>query len=292
MSEKLPNSALKAESEPQDDLTDNSDSAEPKKPSQQIMRHEMKEALAAFDRSTLRLFFSGLSAGLEIGFSLFLMAVMLTLVRDELPHAISAILIASMYSFGFILVILGRSELFTEQTSLAVLPVLSGRAPFKGLLRLWSVIYVANIIGAAAFAGMIAYIGPSLGVIDPQVFTDLAQKVVHHPPLVILVSGILAGWLMGLLSWLVAAGRDTISQIVIVWMVTTTIGIGHLHHSIVGSVEVLAGLFTSGETTFADFGHFLLWTTLGNAIGGPVFLALLKHTHARAEEPIGRNHTV
>ena len=97
---------------------------------------------------------------------------------------------------------------------------------------------------------------------------------------------------MGLLSWLVAAGRDTISQIVIVWMVTTTIGIGHLHHSIVGSVEVLAGLFTSGETTFADFGHFLLWTTLGNAIGGPVFLALLKHTHARAEEPIGRNHTV
>ena len=88
---------------------------------------------------------------------------------------------------------------------------------------------------------------------------------------------------MGLLSWLVAAGRDTISQIVIVWMVPTTIGIGHLHH-IVGSVEVLAGLFTSGETTFADFGHFLFSTTLGNAIGGPVFLALLKHTLARAEE--------
>ncbi len=285
MGEKHPTSKFKAESDSQDDLTEGSDSEEPKKPSEQIMRHEMREALAAFDRSTLRLFFSGLSAGLEIGFSLFLMAVVQTLVQDELPHAISTLLIANMYSFGFILVILGRSELFTEQTSLAVLPVLSGRAPFKGLLRLWSAVYVANIIGAAMFAGMIVYVGPALGVIKPQVFTDIAQKVVQHPPHVILISGILAGWLMGLLSWLVAAGRDTISQIVIVWMVTATIGIGHLHHSIVGSVEVLAGVFTSTETTLADFGYFLLWATLGNAIGGPVFLALLKHTHARAEGP-------
>ncbi len=285
MSDKNPSLEPKVENDARDDLTNDSKSEEPKKPSEQIMRHEMKEALAAFDRSTLRLFFSGLSAGLEIGFSLLLMAVVQTLVQDELPHAISTLLIANMYSFGFILVILGRSELFTEQTSLAVLPVLSGRATFKGLLRLWSVVYVANIIGAAAIAGMIVYVGPALGVIKPHVFTEIAQNVVQHPPQVIVISGILAGWLMGLLSWLVAAGRDTISQIVIVWMVTATIGIGHLHHSIVGSVEVLAGVFTSTETTFVDFGYFLLWTTLGNAIGGPVFLALLKHTHARAEEP-------
>ncbi len=257
---------------------------EPKKPSQQIMRHELKEALTALERPSGRLFFSGLSAGLEIGFSLFLMAAIQTLVQDELPHAISTLLIANTYSFGFILVILGRSELFTEQTSLAVLPVLSGRATVKGLLRLWAIVYVANIIGAAAFAGLVTQIGPSIGVIKPQVFTEIAQGLVRHPPQTILLSGILAGWLMGLLSWLVAAGRDTISQIVIVWLVTTTIGIGHLHHSIVGTVEVLAGVFTSNETSWSDFGHFLLWATLGNAIGGPVFLALLKHTHARADD--------
>jgi formate/nitrite transporter FocA (FNT family) len=182
-------------------------------------------------------------------------------------------------------VILGRSELLTEQTSLAVLPVLSGQASVAGLLRLWVIVFSSNILGAAAFAGLVAYIGPSLGVIDGEVFTQIAQGLVHHPPQVILISGILAGWLMGLLSWLVAAGRDTISQIVIVWLVTTAIGLGHLHHSIVGSVEVLAGVFTSSQTSFADFGYFLLWTTLGNAIGGPFFLALLKYTHARPELP-------
>jgi hypothetical protein len=69
---------------------------EPKKPSQQIMRHELKEALAAFDRKSGRLFFSGLSAGLENGFSLFLMAVMQTLVQDELPKPVVTLLIANM----------------------------------------------------------------------------------------------------------------------------------------------------------------------------------------------------
>lgn len=269
---------------PTNDSDVDCDSEEPKKPSQQIMRHELNEALTALSRPPSRLFFSGLSAGLEIGFSLFLMATVQTLVQDQLSPELTSLLVANMYSFGFLLVILGRSELFTEQTSLAVLPVLSGRATVWELLRLWATVYVANIAGAALFAAGISYIGPALGVIDPDVFTEIATGVVDHPSSVILLSGILAGWLMGLLSWLVAAGRDTISQIVIVWLVTATIGIGHLHHSIVGSVEVLAGVFTSSEVSWGDFGHFLMWATVGNAIGGPVFLALLKHTHARADD--------
>jgi formate/nitrite transporter FocA (FNT family) len=256
---------------------------EPKKPSTQILRHELKEALAAFERSSMRLFCSGLSAGLEIGFSLFLIAVMKTLTKGELPAAIVALLVANMYSFGFILVILGRSELFTEQTSLAVLPVLSRQASLVGLLRLWSIVYVANLIGAALSAALIVQVGPPLGVIDREVFTEIARGIVDHRASVIVFSGILAGWLMGLLSWLVAAGRDTISQIVIVWLVTTAIGLGHLHHSIVGTVEVLAAVFTSAETDLGEFLHFLVWATLGNAIGGPFFLALLKYTHARPE---------
>jgi formate/nitrite transporter FocA (FNT family) len=56
-----------------------------------------------------------------------------------------------------------------------------------------------------------------------------------------------------------------------------------LHHSILGTSEVLGGLFSQGETTFADFGHFLLWATIGNAIGGAGFVALLKFGQARPE---------
>jgi formate/nitrite transporter FocA (FNT family) len=84
---------------------------------------------------------------------------------------------------------------------------------------------------------------------------------------------------MGLLSWVVAASRDTISQIVLVWLIATVIGLGRLHHVVVGSVEVLAGAF-SGAVSAADYGHFLLWTTLGNVVGGSFFVALIKYSYA------------
>ena len=89
--------------------------------------------------------------------------------------------------------------------------------------------------------------GPRLGVISRESLGIIAASVVDHSGLVIFLSAVLAGWLMGLLSWVVAAGRDTISQIVIVWMVTAAIGLGHLHHAILGSVEVLGGVFASAE---------------------------------------------
>jgi formate/nitrite transporter FocA (FNT family) len=85
---------------------------------------------------------------------------------------------------------------------------------------------------------------------------------------------------MGLLSWLVAAARDTISQVVLVWLITTVIGLAHLQHVVVGSVEVLAGIFSGQEVTPADYGHFLGWSTLGNAAGGSFFVALIKYGHA------------
>jgi len=189
-------------------------------------------------------------------------------------------LVANMYAIGFIFVVLGRSELFTEQTTLAVLSVLNRKATVAALGRSWAVIYAANLVGAAAFAGLAVLIGPALGVIDRPVFGTIAVTLTAHPWWVILLSGILAGWLMGLLSWLVTASRDTISQIVIVWLIASVIGIAHLHHVVVGSVEVLAGVFAGEGVTWMDFGHFLLWTTLGNAVGGPVFVAVIKYGHA------------
>jgi len=256
---------------------------EPKVASQQILRHEIVEGKDALERPAGRLFFSGLSAGLEIGFSLFLMAVMRTLTEGQLPNAVVELLSANMYSFGFVLVILGRSEFFTEQTSLAVLPVLNREGSIASLLRLWGIVYVANLIGASLFAALAVLTGPRLGVISPDAFGTIAASVVNHPSSAMLLSAVLAGWLMGLLSWVVAAGRDTISQIVIVWMVTAAIGLGHLHHAVLGSVEVLAGVFASRGASLGDFGHFLLWTTLGNIIGGSFFVALLKYTHARPD---------
>jgi formate/nitrite transporter FocA (FNT family) len=258
--------------------------AEPSKlASPEILSREVEEGLRALERPVIGLFVSGLSAGLDLGFSLLLMAVMLTHAEGTLPAPIVKLLVANMYAVGFIFVVLGRSELFTEQTTLAVLPVLSRRASVGALLRLWAVVYGANLIGAAMFAWLATSIGPLIGAIDPRAFGVIAHHLTDHTGIAILMSGILAGWLMGLLSWLVAAGRDTISQIVLVWLITTAIGFAGLLHVVLGAVEVLAGAFSGQGVRPGDVGRFLLWATLGKILGGAVFVAIVKYGHARPE---------
>jgi formate-nitrite transporter family protein len=255
------------------------DQAEPLRPYRQILTNQIKTGLSELQRPTSGLLLSAFSGGLDVGFSLFLMAVILTLTGGVFPQPLVDILVANMYAVGFIFVILGRSELFTEHTALAVVPVLNRRATVGQLGRLWILVFTANIMGGALFAAIATQIGPALGVIRPEAFGQIARGVVSHPWFVILGSAVLAGWLMGLVGWLVSASRDTISQVVLVWLVTTAIGISHLHHSIVGTIEVLAGIFAGQGITPADFGKFLLWTTLGNIIGGTIMVALLKYGH-------------
>lgn len=246
---------------------------------QKILEQLINNSLGELNRQSSGLFMSGFSAGLDVSFSVLLMAVMHSLADGVLPSPVAEILSATMYSIGFIFVILGRSELFTEHTTLAVLPVLHGVTPLKRLFRLWSLIYVGNILGTAVFAVMATVIAPALSLADPDVFGMMAAKLSGYSWGTILLSATLAGWMMGLLGWLVAAARDTVGQILIIWLVTSAIGLGHLHHSIVGSTEMLAGLFAVSYITPGDYVHFLVWSTLGNIIGGSFFVALIKYGH-------------
>ena len=228
---------------------------------------------------------AGLSAGLDLGFSVFLMAAVLSQTETVFPKPVVEFLLAGAYSIGFIFVILGRSELFTEHTTLAVLPVLNRRANIGQLARVWGLVYISNLVGGAIVAALIVIVGEGLGVTQPDAFRTIASNLVDHPDWVILVSGVMAGWLMGLLSWLVTASRDTIGQIAIILLVTVTIGLIHLHHSMAGSIEVLVGLFSGQGITLGDYGRFLLWATIGNSVGGVVFVAGLKYGHVIRSTP-------
>lgn len=251
---------------------------EPLKSYQTILEQEVRQAEEELRRPTIGLLASGLLAGFGVGISLFLMAVMLTLTGGELPEVVSRILMANAYTVGFIAVVLSRTDLFTEYTTIAILPILTGRTPVGVLGRLWGLVYVANLAGAAVFSLLTSTLGPALGVIEPQALGTIAGDLVDHPWWVVLMSATLAGWMMGLLSWLVTAGRDTISQVFFVWLITLAIGLAHLHHSITGSVDVLSAVFAAQGVSLADFGYFLFWATLGNSVGGVVFAVLIRYS--------------
>ena len=250
------------------------------KTSEEILAEEVWHGLAELRRPAPGLLLSGFSAGLDLGFSVFFMGILLTLMDPGASPLLTRLMLANMYAVGFIFVILGRSELFTEHTSLAVFPVLRGDASIRQLGRLWGLVYTANLVGAAVFALFVTTLGPRMGVITSEAFVEISHELIRHDSLTMLLSAVAAGWLMGILSWLVAASQETLARVLVVWLITAGIGFAGLHHCILGSVEVLAGVLSGPETTLGDFGRFLLWSTLGNAVGGVALVAALKYSHA------------
>ncbi len=250
----------------------------PQKSQQLILKHTEEAALTELNRSPLGLMLSGLSGGLDIGFSVLMMAVVLALFQGVFPDAVVQFLVANMYPLGFMFVVLGRSELFTEHTTLAVLPVLQGFAPIRKLLRLWGIVYFSNIAGGLIFALILTYFANSLHFLQGWALTKISTDLISHSWMTLFLSAALAGWLMGLLAWLVAAARETVSQILIIWIITSSIGLAGLAHSIVGNIEVAIGLF-NGDISFVQYINFLVPVTLGNIIGGVFFVGVLKYSH-------------
>ena len=278
--EKIDQEIDKIEGEEKEENGQNQDKP---KEGEQILKEQIRTSLTEYRRHRKALFASAFSAGLEVGFSLLLMGTLYTMFSDQLSESGLNLALAMAYPIGFIFVIIGRSELFTEHTTLAVLPVLNGTVSLAALAKLWGIVYVGNLMGGYLFSFILVQIGPGMGTISLEAFQHIAEKLIQYNWWLTLSSGVFAGWLMGLLSWLVTSSRDTISRILVIILVTTVIGLGELHHSIVGSLEMFAGLISSEHIHISDYVHFQVWATLGNVIGGTVFVAAIKYGQLRNE---------
>lgn len=243
----------------------------------EILRQQIIEGQETYDKASTSIWLSSFTAGLEIGFSYLLMCSVYSFFSGKMQPETLLRLVSFAYPVGFILVILGQSILFTEQTSLLTLPVLHRKRSLVSLLKLWGVVITGNLLGGGLMAVVLTWIGPRLGIFDLNSVREVARHATDYSGWVLLVSSILAGWLMGLLSWLVAASKDTLSRIVIIYMITFSLSFAGLHHSIVGNVEVLGAMIGSGTADIMDYVSFESTSLLGNAVGGAVFVALLKY---------------
>ncbi len=252
-----------------------------------ILENQVEEGLTAIRRPASGQFLSAFSCGLDLGIGIFMLFAVHSAIAGVYDGPTMKFITASAYTFGFIFVILGRLELFTEHTTLAVLPVLTGRADLEDLTRLWAVVLGANILAGVLFAPVAVFAGAELGVVDPASFVSVASTFTEMSPGGLFLGAVFAGWLMGLLSWILTSARDTISRLVVIFLITFTIGFLHLPHSIAGNIEVLTGALVSTSITYVDWAVFEAIAVAGNAIGGVVFVALFKYGHAvrSAEDP-------
>ncbi|NHF61021.1 formate/nitrite transporter family protein [Flavobacteriaceae bacterium TP-CH-4] len=242
-----------------------------------VLVEQLCEGLARFKDQKLGTFLSSLSAGLEIGFSFMLVAIFHTFFSASYDSETVFFICAFAYPIGFILVVMGKSVLFTEQTSLLSLPVLHGKYGIQELLALWGVVIVGNLLGGFLISLFLLWIGPALGIISTSSIIAVAKHVAHYDLLTIFGSAVLAGWLMGLLSWSVSSVKSSSSQIILIYLITLVIGLAGLHHSIVGSIEVFSGVLLTGDLQWSDYAGFEITALTGNLIGGVVFVALLKY---------------
>lgn len=244
---------------------------------EEILKTQLEEGQEIYERSACSIFISSVTAGLEIGFSYLLICSLFYFLSGKLAEDTVYKMLTFVYPIGFMMVIGGKSILFTEQTSLLSLPVLNQKRSAKFLLGLWGIVILGNLCGGYIMAIVLSWFGPRMGLFNLHTIEKIADHVTTLEPQLILVSAIIAGWLMGLLSWLLSSAKESISRIVLVFLITGTIAFTGLHHSIVGNVEVFAGLLTSEAITTIDYLSFQSIAILGNALGGFFFVALLKY---------------
>ncbi len=247
------------------------------KSQEDILVSQLCEGMETFEQNKTKVFLSALTAGLEIGFSYLLIAILYTFLEGKFSKEAIFFIVAFAYPVGFIIVVLGKSVLFTEQTSLLALPVFHKKRKISELMQLWGIVILGNLVGGAIMAVIIVLVGNGMGIISYESVSAIALHVTKASTLVIFGSAILAGWLMALLSWLVTSASDTIGRIVVIYMITAVVGFAGFHHSIVGNIEVLAGLLFTDAISFGTYASFQTMALIGNAIGGVFFVALLRY---------------
>jgi formate/nitrite transporter FocA (FNT family) len=240
------------------------------KSAEQILETVIQDGKNELDRASAGLAVSGFAAGLNVSFAAVALAVVASFTGGIGFAAYAA------YPLGFLIVILGRSQLFTENTVTPVAVVLAQARRLPNMLRLWSIIFVFNVLGTLVFA-TVAYYGKLL---DPSSMNYMLEYVSSKTSYGFWSTGLKAifgGWLVALIAWLVAASQDTISQVFFVFALSALIPAAGLTHCIAGSSAVLMGVF-SGQVSVAEYlGGFMLPTTVGNIIGGLVLVTLLNY---------------
>ncbi len=229
-------------------------------------------------RPVYALAWSGLAAGLSMGFSF----ITQTLLYHYLPVAPWRPLVTSFgYSVGFLIVIIGRQQLYTENTLTAIIPLLARRklSTLLAVLRLWTVVFAANLAGAHVFAWVTAY----SGMLKPQLSPSLRAVAMRAADVGFgdaLVRGIFAGWLIALVVWMIAATNT--GRIWIIVVLTYIVNLATFTHVIAGSIEVLY-LVAIGARSWTSFCiNYLIPALIGNTLGGVALVSALNHAQVIA----------
>jgi formate-nitrite transporter family protein len=236
----------------------------------EAIRREGDEEL---NRPAIALAWSGLAAGLSMGFSF----IAEGLLSSHLPDVPWRPLVSKFgYCLGFLIVILGRQQLFTENTLTVILPLLARKnlATLLRVLRLWGIVLSANLVGTFLLALCLSRVV----LFDAYTQTRLIDIGWEHFGAgfgTVVMRGVFAGWLIALMVWLLPGAESARVSIIII--VTYIVGLAGFNHIVAGSTTALFLVVTKSASWGTYFAQFFIPTMLGNIIGGVSLVAALGH---------------
>jgi formate/nitrite transporter FocA (FNT family) len=186
------------------------------------------------------------------------------------------------YPIGFIAVIIGRFQLFTENTLYPVVLVLTERRHVWTTLRLWCVVLLFNVVGAFLFALLIGHTSSTQPKVQEEM-VKLGLGMVSASPAEVFWSGVVGGWIIALVAWLVSASHWTIGQVAVTWLLCYIVGAGHFAHCIATSGEILVAA-VRGATSAGAYAQWLGLAVLGNVVGGVTLVSVMNWGQIHAGE--------
>jgi len=243
----------------------------------EILQGTLDNARSELKRSIARLGFSGIAGGITMGLTALGVSAMQAFLgqggwRDLVSYL--------AYPLGFIAVIIGRAQLFTENTLYPVVLVLDERRHLARMLRLWGTVFAANVAGASVFAALVA----QSSALHPDTLSAMVTMGVNAASgnaMHFFWSGVIGGWIIALVAWTVTASHWTIGQLTVIYLLTFLVGAGRFAHCIAGSCEILTAVMHGTLSVHAYF-HWLFPATAGNICGGTIIVSLLNYGQVRA----------
>jgi formate/nitrite transporter FocA (FNT family) len=231
------------------------------------------------ERPATSLWWSGVAAGLSISFSLLAQATL----HSHLPDAPWRPLVESLgYCVGFLMVVLGRQQLFTESTITVVLPVLKDFSADNvwRMARLWLIVLVANFAGtlfAAAFCRYTPVLTPELKeamlavsrTLLPLGWWDMAFR------------GVSSGFLVAAMVWMIPAAES--AKFWVISLMTWLIAVGGFTHIVAGAMEANLLVLAGDWVWWQMLWQFFLPVLIGNMIGGTALFALISYAQVMEE---------
>jgi formate/nitrite transporter FocA (FNT family)/nucleotide-binding universal stress UspA family protein len=224
---------------------------------------------------TRELFFSAIAAGFAITIT-FLLYASMSAATD------SAFLGTLLYPLGFIYIIVGGYQLYTENTLPPVALSLERLASVPTLLRHWSIVLFGNFLGGGLGAVALVY----GGIFEPEVETyalGIAMGGIETAWWSLFWKAAVAGLIVAGVVWVGYAATDTVSRILVVYLAFLAIPNGNLFHVVVSFTETLYLSLHGQVALLAGLRGFVLPVLLGNTIGGVLLVTIVNYFQTSEE---------